>query len=704
MSQVNENEIKRRFEQISKFQTSPEVLARDLEKAKKDILKLTQNHNVLTNIIWRIIIKSNITKVAAAAAIIVGLLLFSYFNDGKLDLASTAFAQMTENMNKMLWLHAIAETDNSGNKESFEVWLSVESQIYAMKRSSGIVIYYNKDLQSQYDPESNTITITHSTMNDLQNVGSINDYWENMIKLISEPDTKIIQEENENKNRKTTIYKVNSPKFASPMEIKLTVDTARNLPIFFNQKAFDENGNITTEGNSSLDYPETGPEGIYELGVPRDARVVEEKETIWLKGHIIDKNKKPLEGFIEWSYGDVQKTDEKGEFIISSGSRQKPTGTRVCYAYSKDKKLGRGFLWEYKEEPNDFEIVVEPLVTITGQVVDIKGKGIGDVTPYIEVTFGKSGSIRSSENEWETTIDKNGDFKFKGVPVGLFMRIFVSKPGFQGWTDLPLLKAGETFDAGEVILKPLSGYEEKTDWTGVLTGTVTNEDGKPMRGLRVHTQPGGEYIDTTTNKKGQYTLKGLPKGKKISGGVYADGYGHTMFNAVVDGNDLNIQIFPQGWNLLNKKAPGLFVGKWLNTEPVELEQYQGKVVLLQLGVYLPNYLNDFERLEKIMKKYSPDKIQVIIVHQKLFDEYGVSEDDIDEFIKKHNIKWPFCIDDSSDRVRDMNPPRLIGNGAMYSLYDVKATPALYLIDKKGILRISPTPDNLDQWIKKLIAE
>jgi hypothetical protein len=57
-----------------------------------------------------------------------------------------------------------------------------------------------------------------------------------------------------------------------------------------------------------------------------------------------------------------------------------------------------------------------------------------------------------------------------------------------------------------------------------------------------------------------------------------------------------------------------------------------------------------------------------------------------------------------EKVKDLAPDRLIGNGAMYSLYDVKATPALYLIDKKGILRISPTQDNLEKWIRQLLAE
>jgi len=177
-----------------------------------------------------------------------------------------------------------------------------------------------------------------------------------------------------------------------------------------------------------------------------------------------------------------------------------------------------------------------------------------------------------------------------------------------------------------------------------------------------------------------------------------------MFETIVDGNELDIQLFPQGWELLNKKAPGLFVGKWLNTDPVKLEQYNGKIVLMQLGVYLPDYLNYFERLEKVQKKYGPDVMEVIVVHQKLHIEYGVTEKDIIEFIKKHNIRFPFGIDDSMDRVRDLAPGRLAGNGAMYSLYDVKATPALYLIDKEGILRISPTRDNIDEWIKRLLEE
>ena len=71
----------------------------------------------------------------------------------------------------------------------------------------------------------------------------------------------------------------------------------------------------------------------------------------------------------------------------------------------------------------------------------------------------------------------------------------------------------------------------------------------------------------------------------------------------------------------------------------------------------------------------------------------VTEADIVEYIARHNIIYPFGIDEDTS-----------GNGATYSLYDVKATPALYLIDKEGFIRISPKRDELDNWIDQLLAE
>ncbi|UCD56251.1 MAG: TlpA family protein disulfide reductase, partial [Candidatus Hydrogenedentota bacterium] len=141
-------------------------------------------------------------------------------------------------------------------------------------------------------------------------------------------------------------------------------------------------------------------------------------------------------------------------------------------------------------------------------------------------------------------------------------------------------------------------------------------------------------------------------------------------------------------------APGLFVEKWLNTEPVTLEQYRGKVVLLQIGILLPNYPRHFERIEKALGKYGDKGLEVIAVHEPLRVTWAgkVTEEDIRAFIKKSKIKFPFGIDDPKHDL------------STHSAYNLKVTPALYLIDKKGMVRVSPKKDELDKWIRLLLAE
>ena len=57
--------------------------------------------------------------------------------------------------------------------------------------------------------------------------------------------------------------------------------------LFVNQKAYDKAGKLVIEGNGYFDYPEKGPESIYDVGVPRSAKTVrgekEEEKTAYDK-------------------------------------------------------------------------------------------------------------------------------------------------------------------------------------------------------------------------------------------------------------------------------------------------------------------------------------------------------------------------------------------------------------------------------------
>ncbi len=75
MSEINEKEIKRRFEAISSFKTRPEVTARNLKRVRQMLTRKPREQEIRPQNIWRIIMKSRIIKIAAAAMVILGIAL-----------------------------------------------------------------------------------------------------------------------------------------------------------------------------------------------------------------------------------------------------------------------------------------------------------------------------------------------------------------------------------------------------------------------------------------------------------------------------------------------------------------------------------------------------------------------------------------------------------------------------------------------------
>jgi hypothetical protein len=96
MSEINEKEIKRRFKAISQHELDPEVTIRDLERTRESLTGQMSKQQAKTKKIWRIIMKSSITKLATAAAIIIAVSVGIHFlGDG----SSIAWSQVVEQLN-----------------------------------------------------------------------------------------------------------------------------------------------------------------------------------------------------------------------------------------------------------------------------------------------------------------------------------------------------------------------------------------------------------------------------------------------------------------------------------------------------------------------------------------------------------------------------------------------------------------------------
>jgi hypothetical protein len=264
--------------------------------------------------IWRIIMKSKITKLATAAVIIIAVLISISQFGGSIDGASQVFASMLEEMQEVPWVHVIVEVDQP--KGLVESWVSFEPFIVILKELDGTVRYVNssQEVQHVYSRDSNRITI--STVPDtFSHMGPITAFEMIgfMIDTLETSGAKITREKTVQDGIPVEIIHAVS----DVQDVIMIRDIERNLPISGEYKAIENTPN-QINGKMRFEYPEQGPADIYAVGVPKDADIVDTLP----KGSLKDLTK------------EIQRRFDKGfgDYIAvvlqSSGSREDPNDPR----------------------------------------------------------------------------------------------------------------------------------------------------------------------------------------------------------------------------------------------------------------------------------------------------------------------------------------------------------------------------------------
>ena len=225
--------------------------------------------------LWRTIMKSPITKLAVAAVIII-VVLIGIHQLGGSDGSSVAWGKMIESMKKLPWMHIVMESDRGEGKQRFEVWISFESQVGASKRSSGETTYRDgqKHVLYRYDPDKQSITVSYYDEDITKGATSVWNFWETWLKQVAELSTEFTEETGRYNGRKAKIYKLKASKNETTYASMIIVDIERNLPVFGHQKSFDSSGNLIKAKDLHFEYPEEGPASIYDVGVPKSAKVI----------------------------------------------------------------------------------------------------------------------------------------------------------------------------------------------------------------------------------------------------------------------------------------------------------------------------------------------------------------------------------------------------------------------------------------------
>ena len=142
------------------------------------------------------------------------------------------------------------------------------------------------------------------------------------------------------------------------------------------------------------------------------------------------------------------------------------------------------------------------------------------------------------------------------------------------------------------------------------------------------------------------------------------------------------------------KAPEIQgISRWINSEPLTMEELRGRVVLVDFWTYTcVNCIRTFPYLKSWHDRYEDDGLVIVGVHAPEF-EFEKDYDNVLEATQANGIAWPVALDNDFETWRN---------------YSNRYWPAKYLIDQHGTVRYNHfgegAYDTTERMIRRLLEE
>ena len=215
----------------------------------------------------------------AAAVIVFGLMMLAGRALLPLSAPTVSLAQTLEAMRSRPWIHVV-QTSALEEGQRREYWEHFGARIRARKMPDGKIVYanYAENVSYAYDPDANTITVTSGWESAMADSA-----W-NPIEQLTEAIGRIeataaglsqstVVEDGARLER-IRIVDDNAPGARSVVYIR---DVERNLLVRVETVVLS--GGQEEQSTAVFDYPGQGPEDIYALGAPRNAAVLDSRQT-----------------------------------------------------------------------------------------------------------------------------------------------------------------------------------------------------------------------------------------------------------------------------------------------------------------------------------------------------------------------------------------------------------------------------------------
>ena len=119
-------------------------------------------------------------------------------------------------------------------------------------------------------------------------------------------------------------------------------------------------------------------------------------------------------------------------------------------------------------------------------------------------------------------------------------------------------------------------------------------------------------------------------------------------------------------------APEISASAWINAPSEPLTSLRGKVALIEFWTFGCVYCRSVEpHLEDWFRKYGTRGLMVIGVHTPETD-FERNLANVEEYVRSHGISYPIAV---------------VGDLVTWRRFNNRAWPTMYLVDKRGIVRL-----------------
>jgi hypothetical protein len=237
----------------------------------------TKKTSAMEQNIWRIIMKSPVTKIAAAAVTVVVIMLGMYVLTGSFDGTSITMAQVRQAMQNIDWVQMLGTSEQEG----ISAWYSFASKIQIVSYNTGRILYrdFKAGKELLWNPGGDCI-YESPIDEEKQFAGGVSSICEGFTKAFdsieSKGDYEVTKELGTYQGTEVEIWRAHRVKGkAGPTRtenVTLYIDLNKRLPVAaVDVKLADDGARLTNE--VQFRYPETGPADIYEAGAPRTAKI-----------------------------------------------------------------------------------------------------------------------------------------------------------------------------------------------------------------------------------------------------------------------------------------------------------------------------------------------------------------------------------------------------------------------------------------------